>query len=144
MIEDMTTAGAAGAESTLAEAVAAHLAGDIAKGNDWRQALAACLEASLVETQLLIALATASFVVPSAGAAQAGRMALLVLRPIVERDGIATKLAEALASAADHLAQGLAGRPAADLGEPTVRDALDLAASVSQRLRQERGSGLQT
>jgi hypothetical protein len=133
MTEDTTNAGATGTDATLAEAVAAHLAGDIARGNDWRSALAACLDASLVETQLLIALATASFVVSSVGAAQAGRIALLVLRPIAERDELAPKLAAALASAADHLARGLAGRPAADLAEPTLRDALDLAATVAQR-----------
>jgi hypothetical protein len=144
MIENTKNDEPTGTDATLAEAVAAHLAGDIARGNDWRQALATCLEASLVETQLLIALATASFVVSSTGAAEAGRMALLVLRPIAERDEIAPKLASALAAAADHLARGLAGRQDAGLGEPTVRDALDLAATVSQRLRPEEGSGLRS
>jgi len=122
------------AAAMLAEAVAAHLEGcDVARTNDRRQALAACLEAPIVETQLLIALAAAVRVVPRLDAAAARRVAALVLRPIDEREEVAPGLESALSVAASDLADVLAGRSLADLAVAGLREALDQAARVSQR-----------
>ena len=125
-------------EDTLREeAVAAQLAGDVARANDVRQALAACLEASIVETQLLIAVATAAFVVPALEATAAGRVAAMALRPIDERGEFASGLERPLAAAAAHLAVALADRPAEDRDASGLGEALDLATRVSNRLREK-------
>jgi hypothetical protein len=133
MTEDTTRTAAPAAEAMLAEAVAAHLAVDVALANDRRQALAACLEAPIVETQLLIALAAAVLVVPRLEAVQARQVAALALRPIDERGAIAPGLEAALSEAANELATVLAGRSLADLAVAGLREALDQAARVSQR-----------
>jgi len=134
MTGDMTHDDAPKAAAVLAEAVAAHLEGcDVARANDRRQALAACLEAPIVETQLLIALAAAVRVVPCLDAAEARQVAALALRPIDERGDVAPGLESALSVAARDLASVLAGRSLADLAVAGLRDALEQAARVSQR-----------
>ena len=133
MTGDTTKASASAVEAMLAEAVAAHLAVDVARANDGRQALASCLDATIVETQLLITLAAAASVVRCIGAPEARRVAALALRPIDERGEVAPGLEAALSVAANDLASALADRPLVDLGVAGLRDALDQAARVSQR-----------
>jgi hypothetical protein len=139
MTHDTTPTETPAADTLLEAVVSAQIAGDVAQVNDGRHALAAGLGAPLVETQLLIALAAATWAVANVDAEQAGRVAAVALRPIDGRPEVSAGLEAPLAAAATQLANALGGRPVADLEQPGLREAMDMAVRLSQRFLERFG-----
>jgi hypothetical protein len=122
-------------------AVAARLCGDTSAATQCVAGLASCTGVGTEQAQQLVALAAASFAVPQAGAASAGRIALDALAALDSAHWqAASALDTAAAASCNNLAAGLSERPLGDLRDPCLRDALQRAALCSQRLWQRCGN----
>jgi len=123
-------------------AVAAWLARDEARASAWRDALARAVDAPPAQVQALVALAAASFIAPSQEAGAAGRTALDALGPLVGAK-TAPGLDASFAAVANNLGSHLAERPLADLRQPELRVALEVAAELALQFWQRAGQWLQ-
>ncbi|MGL6112916.1 MAG: hypothetical protein ACRC2B_22715 [Rubrivivax sp.] len=122
-------------------AVAAAMAKDGVAAAAATAGLAGCASVGLVQSQELVQLAAAGFMVPGTTAAQAGRLALAALGALDAAHWHTANVLDAAAAAAcNNLAAELSERPLAELREPALRDALRRAALDSQRLWQRAGS----
>jgi len=123
-------------------AVAARLARDEARATAWRDALARAVDAPPEQAQALVALAAASLTAPSQDAGAAGRTALDALGPLVGAK-TAPGLDASFAAVANNLGSHLAERPLADLRQPELRVALEVAAELALQFWQRAGQWLQ-
>jgi hypothetical protein len=135
----------AGAQATPAifrqAAIAAQLAGDVDLTREWTQALAASADAPLAKARALVSLGAVGFSVSRLSAEQAGRLTLQALQPLAALHATpGNGLDAAFGAVANNLASELLERPLADLAQPDLRTALQLAAEHAQRFWARAGS----
>jgi len=139
---------AAGAEASLPllrhAGAAAHLAGDMAGETRLTVRLADVAAVPLAQAAELVALAAASFEVPSLRGEAAGEAAMAALAPLQD---LAWQQASGLDAAAgaltNNIASDLAERPLDELALPTLREALARTATLAQGFWQRAGQWVQ-
>ena len=139
---------AAGAETPLPllrhAGAAAHLAGDLAGETRLTVRLADVAAVPLVQAAELVALAAASFELPSQRGSAAGEAALVALAPLhTTAWQHASGLDAAAGALTNNIASDLAERPPAELAMAPLRDALAQAATLAQGLWQRAGQWVQ-
>jgi hypothetical protein len=122
-------------------AIAAQVADDAALARDWIRALATSGQAPLATARALVNLGAVGFSAPTLDAETAGRLTLQALQPLAALHALpGTGLDTSFGVVTNNLASDLLERPLADLGQPDLRTALELAVEHAQHFWQRAGS----